>query len=123
MNYLEARNKGYKLGDTAYQRGYVSRKAYIDDLPVHKAGGRRKGQLYVLLPSYRSTQYCIRQYLVVRTTDELFEEKYMVVDNNARYWGEYGVTWFEADRILSDLKADGTITDEDEAEIVRIKEA
>ena len=64
MTYKDAISQGYKAGDTKYQRGYVSRR--IDPLSqtVHTAGGNRKGQLYILLPSYQSTQYCIRQYLV-----------------------------------------------------------
>lgn len=63
MTYLDAIKAGYKTADTKYQRGYVSRLAGPDAQPVRTAGGTRKGQLYVLLPCYCSTQYCIRQYL------------------------------------------------------------
>lgn len=60
MTYKEAKAKGYRDGRRAYQRGYVSRKVDIDDQPVLKSGA---GELYVLLPNWDSTQYCIRQYL------------------------------------------------------------
>lgn len=63
MTYAAAIKAGYKAADTKYQRGYVSRLADPDVQPVQTAGGNRKGQLYVLLPCYCSTQYCIRQYL------------------------------------------------------------
>lgn len=63
MTYLDAIKAGYKTADTKYQRGYVSRLTDTDAQPVQAAGGNRKGQLYVLLPCYCSTQYCIRQYL------------------------------------------------------------
>lgn len=60
MTYLEAKAKGYKDGRTAYQRGYVSRKTNIENQPVLKSG---RCELYVLLPNWNSTRYCIRQYL------------------------------------------------------------
>ena len=63
MTYREAIENGYTDADTKYQRGYVSRKANTKEQPVQEAGGSRKGQLYVLLPCFTSTQYCIRQYL------------------------------------------------------------
>lgn len=63
MTYKEALENGYENFFTALQRGYVSRKANPDDLPVKEAGGRLKGMKYVLLPHPVSTQYCIRQYL------------------------------------------------------------
>lgn len=60
----EALAAGWTLADRAYQRGYCSRRAYnLDAQPLHKAGGRRRGQLYAIAPCYRSSQYCIRQYL------------------------------------------------------------
>lgn len=61
--YQDALNQGYRDADTTYQRGYVSRRADPMRQEIHTAGGNRKGQLYVLLPSRRTTQYCIRQYL------------------------------------------------------------
>lgn len=63
MTYADAIKAGYKKADTKYQRGYISRLAAPDAQLVRAAGGTRKGQLYVLLPCYCSTQYCIRQYL------------------------------------------------------------
>lgn len=63
MTYREALEKGYKVVGSAWTRGYVSRKAKVDDLVCHEAGGSRKGLLYVLLPSTMSTRYCTRLYL------------------------------------------------------------
>lgn len=62
--YYDAIAAGYVPGDIMLQRGYVSRKVCKDTQPVHIAGGRRKGQLYILLPNWESTQYCYRLYLV-----------------------------------------------------------
>lgn len=63
--YGEAIEMGYSLGDTAWTRGYVSRRSeqVCDDTPIHVAGGSRQGELYVLMPSWESTTYCRRQYL------------------------------------------------------------
>ena len=62
--------KGYtefKVTDTTLERGYVSRKKDIEipyeDHVLHMAGGRRKGQLFIYLPCYYSSQYCHRAYL------------------------------------------------------------
>ena len=62
--YGDAINAGYVNADTAYQRGYVSRRIDTLTAPVMVAGGSRKGQMYVLLPCQASTQYCIRQYIM-----------------------------------------------------------
>lgn len=64
MTYKEALKNGYKNGDTKLHRGYLSRKINIDNQEVKVAGGSRRGQLYVELPCYISTQYTYRQYLV-----------------------------------------------------------
>lgn len=61
--YEEALKDGYTQNDLKYQRGYVSRKVDIRKQPVLIAGGSRKGQLYILLPNFDSTQYCFRAYL------------------------------------------------------------
>lgn len=66
MTYQDAISAGYKDADQKYQRGYISRKADQLSQEVHTAGGSRKGSLYVLLPCWTSTQYCIRQYLIKR---------------------------------------------------------
>ena len=63
MKYKEALEKGYIEAEQAWERGYVSRLVNLEDQEVLTAGGTKKGRLYVLLPSWRSTQYCIRQYL------------------------------------------------------------
>lgn len=61
----EALSIGYQTADTTYQRGYVSRKIDIGKQKIHIAqGGKRKGQLYVLIPTATTSTYCLRQYLV-----------------------------------------------------------
>lgn len=59
----EALAAGYHRIDTKFQRGYVSRRSDINALPVHVAGGSRRGELYYLSPSWKSTTYCYRVYL------------------------------------------------------------
>lgn len=61
--YAEARKLGYKDADKQYQRGYISRKTNLFEQPVLIAGGKRKGQLYILVPCFRTTRYCMRMYL------------------------------------------------------------
>lgn len=56
----------YYLHHTAYYKGYVSRTADYDDLPVHPYKGRFGIGYTVDLPSYQSTQYCRRQYYVLK---------------------------------------------------------
>ena len=64
MTLQEAFDNGYKLGDRKYQRGYVTRKlSNFAELEVFVARGRRKNELYALLPCFGSTRYCYRQYL------------------------------------------------------------
>ena len=64
MNYQEALAAGYRPADVRLTRGYVSRKNFVlDQAECHEAGGYRKGQLYVLCPNWRSTEYSYRQYL------------------------------------------------------------
>lgn len=64
MTYQEALNEGYVWAETSIRRGYVSRKIDIYSQPVKEAGGRKKGRLYVDFPSWRSTGYHTRQYLI-----------------------------------------------------------
>ncbi|MEG0578377.1 MAG: hypothetical protein RR490_00430 [Niameybacter sp.] len=59
MTYKQAIENGYTKGHTAYQRGYISRKTDINTQTVLTG---RKG-LYVLIPAFNTTIYCIRQYL------------------------------------------------------------
>lgn len=63
MTYWEALNSGYRVSCIKWQRKYVSRKVDIMDQPVKFAGGSRKGQPYIELPSWQSTQYSLRAYL------------------------------------------------------------
>lgn len=56
----------YYLHHTAYYKGYVSRKANYADLPVVPYKGRFGTGYTVDLPSYESTQYCRRQYYILR---------------------------------------------------------
>ena len=57
----------FEITDTTFERGYVSRKKYIEipyeDHVIYMAGGKRKGQLYIYLPCFYSSQYCHRAYL------------------------------------------------------------
>lgn len=64
MTYFEAIENGYTNGEQAYHRGYISRRIDQSSQPVKIAGGSRKGQLYVELPCWQSSQYIIRQYLI-----------------------------------------------------------
>lgn len=59
----EALAAGYRRIDTKFQRGYISRRSDINSLPVRIAGGSRRGELYYLSPSWKSTVYCYRVYL------------------------------------------------------------
>lgn len=56
----------YYLHHTAYYKGYVSRKADYDSLPVIPYKGRFGEGYIVDLPSYESTRYCRRQYYIMR---------------------------------------------------------
>lgn len=68
MKYGQIKNE-YGFGESAYTRGYVSRKNYNpDNAHVYTAGGSRAGQLYILAPCYDSTRFCFRQYLKERET-------------------------------------------------------
>lgn len=64
------KKKGYTefdITDTTLERGYVSRKKDIEipyeEHEIYMAGGRRKGQWFIYLPCYYSSQYCHRAYL------------------------------------------------------------
>lgn len=63
----EFEEKGYRMngGDTSAQHGYVSRKLSITrpENPVYEAGGRRKGEFFILSPRFDSSNYCTRVYL------------------------------------------------------------
>lgn len=65
--------KGYTefyIDDIKLERGYVSRKKDIEiayeDHQIHIAGGRRKGEIFIYLPCYYSSQYCHRAYIKFR---------------------------------------------------------
>ena len=60
---LDALDQGYRMSDTTFQRGYISRKINMYDQPVKVAGGSRRGQLYIEAPCSTSTQYSYRIYL------------------------------------------------------------
>lgn len=59
----DAYNDGYTITETKHVRGYLSRKIDDNDQPVKIAGGIRRGQLYVELPSFASSTYHYRCYL------------------------------------------------------------
>lgn len=56
----------YYMHHTSYYKGYVSRTADYDALPVHPYKGRFGIGYTVDLPSYESTRYCRRQYYVLK---------------------------------------------------------
>ena len=60
LTYGEALARGADRGRTAWERGYVSRRA--DPLKA-RVQLSRDGTPYVLLASWRSSRYCVRQYL------------------------------------------------------------
>lgn len=64
MTYAQALENGYRDGDLMYFQGYVSRRVNQGEQPVMIAGGTRKGELYVELPNWRSTNFSFRQYLI-----------------------------------------------------------
>jgi hypothetical protein len=65
MKVADALNAGYVVADVRWTQGYVSRRPPpVAERNVYVAGGDRKGQLYYMEPSYHSTQYCHRVYLV-----------------------------------------------------------
>ncbi len=61
--YGEAIANGYITADHQYSRGYISRKTDINNQPIKIAGGKRKGDIYIDIPSYDSTRYHYRTYL------------------------------------------------------------
>lgn len=63
QTYGEALAQGWTETDSAWCRGYVSRKTNPDNATIQVGGGSRKGEYYVVLPSWRSSRYCVRQYL------------------------------------------------------------
>ena len=62
-NYGEAIKKGWIVYDYKLEAGYISRKSDINSLPIYQAQGYRKGEYYVLVPSWDSSRYCIREYI------------------------------------------------------------
>ncbi|HBS60891.1 MAG TPA: hypothetical protein DEA44_16715 [Firmicutes bacterium] len=66
MTYRQALTAGYTDSRQAWQRGYISRKTATDKQPIQYD---RYGNPYVLLPSWQTTQYCVRQYLLRPATN------------------------------------------------------
>lgn len=62
--YEEALSMGYENYFESYHWGYLSRKMDKMKQPVHVAGGKRNGMLYVELPAYTTNSCYIRQYLI-----------------------------------------------------------
>lgn len=63
LTLAEALAAGWTLHDSAWSRGYVSRRVDMLKQPLHRAGGTRAGLWYVKVPTTKSTNYYIRQYL------------------------------------------------------------
>ena len=73
--YGEAMAAGWTMVDSSWCRGYVSRKGDPNNAAIQIAGGSRKGDYFVLLPSWQSTSYCIRQYLDPNGAEKLKNER------------------------------------------------
>ena len=56
-NLHNMRQIGFEINDKARTRGYVSAKAEPLEALAYVAGGSRKGQIFVEMPSYRVRQY------------------------------------------------------------------
>jgi hypothetical protein len=55
---------GYKEVDRKMERGYMSRKNFLEDsAPVWEAGGSRLGLVYYNAPNWGSNRYMYRVYL------------------------------------------------------------
>lgn len=63
LTLKEALDSGYRISDSKFALGYISRKVNIDEQPCYYAGGTRKGYIYVELPCRNSTRYYYRMYL------------------------------------------------------------
>lgn len=63
MELKEMLKQGYVYCGRAWTRGYTSRRNYSEyEAEIHKAGGSRNGQIYILAPAWNSTMYCWRHY-------------------------------------------------------------
>lgn len=64
--YKDFKKSGYQWGELMWQRGYISRNVtHFEERPVYKVvSGKRKGQFFFLFPSFISTRYCYRVYLI-----------------------------------------------------------
>ena len=65
MTYKQARENGYRhFGESAYSRGYISRKTELtDNTQCYCAGGKQAGKIFYEMPCFDSTQYHIRVYM------------------------------------------------------------
>lgn len=50
----------------------------------------------------------------------MLSPRYMIIDNNGRYWLDQGVSYEEAEAYLNDLYGAESVTEEDEPEIVSL---
>ena len=68
----EALETGWTYGDQQWANGYASRLSTAKSRGVFQAGrrGPRIGQYYVRKPSWKSTRYYIRQYLIPPKQDK-----------------------------------------------------
>ena len=69
LSYKQAIKNGWQIADERSQRKYVSRKVNLENQPVLAAGGHRKGEFYVEVPSWQSSRYSIRRYLTPPQTN------------------------------------------------------
>lgn len=64
LTVKEALSSGYRITDTKYACGYISRKVKVEDQPCYYAGGTRKGYIYAESPNFNSNRYFIRVYMI-----------------------------------------------------------
>lgn len=62
VTHSEVLLAGFEYVTTSMKRGYISRKSTGNTRTAYLAGGRRKGLIAVMCPSWDSTIYCYVKY-------------------------------------------------------------
>lgn len=62
MKQVDLEKAGYKAVNCAWTRGYVSRKSTAETREAIPYKGRIDAEYVVLVPSTKSTNYCIKLY-------------------------------------------------------------
>lgn len=82
IDYSDAIILGFTTKRISRARGYVSRKIEKCHLPVMVS---KRGELYVDVPAYDSTRYCLRIYLVARDNTDASNIFKICVDKSEEY--------------------------------------